>query len=725
MAWTCGTLVDLDLSGNNLSGGFPKTFKSCDSLQSLNLRSLDASDEHTLPMQKQNQSNEVMALFVFKQKSVDADHKGFLDNWSAASSSPCSWQGVSCSPRGQVRALNLTQAGVISNLHIDDPLVLGNLKHLHLSGNSFSGNLFHNKTSYPCIIQTLDLSFKNLSEPISNTFFHSSDHFTSLNLSHSSIPGGGFNFGTSLLELDLSSNLISNSLILDYSFSNCQNMKLLNLPHNKLSGKLVILFMATGIPQSLTNSQLLESLDLSHNKLQDKIPAALGKLGNLKCLNLGYNDFSGNIPPELGWICGTLIELDLSGNELSGGFPKSFKLCNSLQSLNLGNNQLSGNFLTSVISTLPSLQILQIPFNNISVPIPLSLRNCTQLQVLDLSSNAFSGEILSGLCFSSPISTSLTKLLLASNFLSGTKPSDLGNCQNLRTINLAHNHLSGCIPSEVWKLPHLSDMIMWGNNFSGEIPKDICFGTSNLEKLSLAHNLFSGNIPTSVTNCKNLVWLSLSSNQLSGKIPAGIGNLQKLSVLQLSSNNLSGNIPTELGGCQSLIWLGLRSNYFTGSIPSDLANQTGLVPKFTHEAEYAFLRNISRSDCRTTSRLIYYDGIRRERLEDALDLKSCPTVRLYSGFPVHRSLGSLSFLADCHVSDNNLTGTIPSAGQLTTFPASSYENNPGLCGIPLPPCESLPETDLRSSEQHEKKNNSVLNKLDSIWFIASDGTLLV
>ncbi|EOY13389.1 Uncharacterized protein TCM_031953, partial [Theobroma cacao] len=130
-------------------------------------RSLDASDEHTLPMQKQNQSNEVMALFVFKQKSVDADHKGFLDNWSAASSSPCSWQGVSCSPRGQVRALNLTQAGVISNLHIDDPLVLGNLKHLHLSGNSFSGNLFHNKTSYPCIIQTLDLSFKNLSEPIS------------------------------------------------------------------------------------------------------------------------------------------------------------------------------------------------------------------------------------------------------------------------------------------------------------------------------------------------------------------------------------------------------------------------------------------------------------------------------------------------------------------------------------------------------------------------------
>ncbi|MBA0816638.1 hypothetical protein Gohar_001279 [Gossypium harknessii] len=35
-------------------------------------------------------------------------------------------------------------------------------------------------------------------------------------------------------------------------------------------------------------------------------------------------------------------------------------------------------------------------------------------------------------------------------------------------------------------------------------------------------------------------------------------------------------------------------------------------------------------------------------------------------------------------SNNNLTGPIPSSGQLTTFPASRYENNLGLRGIPLP-----------------------------------------
>ncbi|KAL6204221.1 hypothetical protein ACLB2K_021489 [Fragaria x ananassa] len=52
------------------------------------------------------------------------------------------------------------------------------------------------------------------------------------------------------------------------------------------------------------------------------------------------------------------------------------------------------------------------------------------------------------------------------------------------------------------------------------------------------------------------------------------------------------------------------------------------------------------------------------------------------------SLGTLSFLSDLDVSNNNLTGLIPSGGQLTTFPASRYENNSGLCGLPLPPCGS-------------------------------------
>jgi hypothetical protein len=49
----------------------------------------------------------------------------------------------------------------------------------------------------------------------------------------------------------------------------------------------------------------------------------------------------------------------------------------------------------------------------------------------------------------------------------------------------------------------------------------------------------------------------------------------------------------------------------------------------------------------------------------------------------------MNFLADFDASNNNLTGEIPKSGQLMTFAASRYDNNSGLCGIPLPPCNNL------------------------------------
>ncbi|XVE53105.1 hypothetical protein DITRI_Ditri02bG0177700 [Diplodiscus trichospermus] len=739
-----------------------------------------ASNNDTLDLQQQNRSNEVMALLVFKQKSVAADPEGFLDDWRSESLSPCSWQ------------------------------VLENLQHLHLSGNSFSGNLFTIRTSYPsCIIETLDLSFNNLSEPISETFWDCCDHLVSLNLSNNSIPGGGFNFGTSLVELDLSSNLISDSSILDYSLSNCQNVKLLNLSHNKISGKL----------GNLSSCENLSIFDLSDSILSGDIPAVLfSDFRSLKSLDLSQNNFSGNFPTfefkdigklvgsnlsdnahygigipenltycqllenldvsqnklqELGWTCGTLVELDLSGNKLSGELPETFQSCNYFQKLNLGNNQLSGNFLTTVISNLPSLQILQLPFNNITGPIPLSLTNCTQLRVLDLSSKAFTGDIPSGLCSSSTFSSSLQRLLLADNFLSGPIYLDIGNCKNLRTISFARNNLSGSIPSKVWKLPNIYDFIMWGNNLSGEIPKNICFGNVNLEKLMLNNNFLSGKIPVSITNCANLSWLSLSFNQLTGTIPPAIWNLQKLSILQLSSNSFSRNIQTaELGSLRNLLWLDLSSNHFTGHIPSNLSNQTRLDPTFSYKGGYLFLRDKGRSDCRMRNGLIFSEGISEERLAESFVSSSCSSIIIYN-WPNHLfhrsngtcvfldlsfnhlygtipdilgfmsdmhvldlahnrltetfpntlgsltevcllnlsynslqgmlpgSLGQITFLTDLDVSNNNLTGPIPSPGQLTTFPASRYENNAGLCGIPLPPCDCHPQKNPIDSEQSQ------------------------
>uniref|UniRef100_A0A7N0ZTQ7 non-specific serine/threonine protein kinase n=1 Tax=Kalanchoe fedtschenkoi TaxID=63787 RepID=A0A7N0ZTQ7_KALFE len=652
----------------------------------------------------------------------------------------------------------------------------GGLRNVNLSGNSIPGGVLH---FGPSLLQ-LDLSRNKISdsqllvESLArcqnlNWFNISDNRLTgkldvalwscrslsvfdiSYNMFSGEVPGNFLeNAPVSLSVLDMSHNNFSG----DFSalqFHQCGNLTVLSLAHNGFSG--------SGFPLSLFGCHLLQILDLSHNQLQQKVPGLLlgNSLRSLRRLSLAYNQFEGEIPPELGRICGTLEELDLSGNKFFGELPSSFASCASLRSLNLGNNQLAGDFLGTVVSALSNLRYLYLEFNNITGVIPLSLSNCTQLQVLDLSSNEFTGSIPFGFCSSS---STLEKLLLTNNYLTGTIPSELGNCKKLTSIDLSFNNLSGTIPSEIWSLPNLLDVIIWANELTGEIPEGICNAGGNLEMLILNNNHISGSIPQSIENCTNLIWVSLSSNQLTGPIPAGIGSLENLAILQLGNNSLNGQIPPELGKLPGLIWLDLNSNNFTGFIPVELSNQAGFViAGLVTGKHFAFVRNEGGTDCRGAGGLIEFEGVRPDRLANHPMVHTCASTRVYTGLTVYTfssngsmiyldlsynflsgtipdnmgsmeylqvlnmghnmlsgdipdsfgglkaigvmdlshnnlqgsipgSLGSLSFLNDLDVSNNNLSGTIPAGGQLTTFPASRYENNTGLCGVPLPPCSS-------------------------------------
>ncbi|CAK9157811.1 unnamed protein product [Ilex paraguariensis] len=528
-----------------------------------------------------------------------------------------------------------------------------NLNLVNFSDNKLTGVLASSLSSCKSI-STLDLSCNDLSGPIPATLVADSPAVLRfLDLSHNNFTGD----------------------ILGLEFGSCRNLTVLNLSFNRLS--------VSEFPASLTNCQLLQTLDIGHNELNLGIPGALlGKLKNLKQLSLAHNQFSGDIPPELGHACGTLEELDLSGNRLTGGLPSTFSLCSSLFNLNLGNNQLSGNFLSTVVSSLKNLWYLYVPFNNISGTVPQSLTNCTQLRVLDISSNGLTGNVPSGFC-SSASSSSLEKLVLPNNYLTGMVPSKLGNCKNLKTIDLSFNSLTGSIPLEIWTLPNLSDVVMWANNLTGGIPEGICINGGNLQTLILNNNLITGTLPVSIAKCTNLIWVSLSSNRLIGEIPAGIGNLVNLAILQLGNNSLTGVIPPGLGECRSLIWLDLNSNSLTGSIPPELASEAGLVvPGIVSGKQFAFVRNEGGTACRGAGGLVEYEGIRADRLANFPMVHSCPSTRIYSGVTVYtfpsngsmiyldlsynslsgtipNSLGSMNFLQVLNLGHNNLTGNIP------------------------------------------------------------------
>ena len=97
-------------------------------------------------------------------------------------------------------------------------------------------------------------------------------------------------------------------------------------------------------------------LYLGWNQLSGEIPPELGNLANLTRLSLGSNQLSGEIPPELGNLA-NLTRLYLGGNQLSGEIPPELGSLISLTWLDLGGNQLTGE-IPPELGNLANLELL-------------------------------------------------------------------------------------------------------------------------------------------------------------------------------------------------------------------------------------------------------------------------------------------------------------------------------------------------------------------------------
>ncbi|GAB2223923.1 hypothetical protein Droror1_Dr00004668 [Drosera rotundifolia] len=132
-----------------------------------------------------------------------------------------------------------------------------------------------------------------------------------------------------------------------------------------------------------------------------------------------------------------------------------------------------------------------------------------------------------------------------------------------------------------------------------------------------------------------VVSFSLPSHSLRGSFPPrSLSLLSRLRSLNLRNNSLSGPIPTDLSSLSQLRLLDLAFNEFKGSIPVGIG--------------------------------------RLDRLE-------------YLGLEVNRLGGNLppieiSGLRFYNVSGNNLTGEVPATKMMERFNASSFLENPYLCG---------------------------------------------
>nr|GLL30766.1 receptor-like protein 12 [Ipomoea trifida] len=434
---------------------------------------------------------------------------------------------------------------------------LRELQYLNLYHNNFSGVVPHQIGNLQKVC-FLDLGF--------NSYFEAPDWSTFKSfpvLRHLSFHGNDW-FGQSrfpdfilhcrnLTYLDFSQNTLNGS-IPESLFNRLEKLEYLSLSDNQFLGPL---------PPNIGKLSNLKHLDLSRNKLNGSIHESLfTRLKKLEFLDLSSlplprsshfsralppsNYFSGPLPPNIGKLS-NLKHLDLFGNNLNGSIPESlFTRLEKLEHLDLSFNDFTRLLSPNInIDKLFNLKHLDLSRNNLNGSIPESLFNrLEKLEYLYLYDNKFSGPL----------------------------PPNIGKLFNLKHLDLSRNNLNGSIPESLFnRLEKLEYLYLYDNQFSGPLPPNIS-KLSNLKELDLTSNSLQGEIPTSIGQLKNLQVLSIVANGLNSNIPSELGCCTNLTHLDLSSNSLFGPLPSSLSSLTKLSELDLSYNVLSahlGFFPDD------------------------------------------------------------------------------------------------------------------------------------------------------------
>ena len=608
---TC-SLQSLDLSNNKLSEDLPVIFNHLSGCSRYSLRELYLN---------QNKFNGTLPDFSIFLKLEMLDLSGNelkdgvpksihnatvlrlldLSNNSLSENLPAMIHHLSQYARYSLQRLDLSMNQISGTLP-NTLSMFSSLKKLYLDSNKLNGTISED-LRFPTELEVLHLMSNSLKGVITDSHFSNKSKLRTLDLSDN------------LLTIKFSQDFDPSFQLTNIAFRSCKlgplfpkwlkkqnELRSLDISNTGISDTLPKWFWAKFSLQERIN------INLSCNNLQGMIPN-FSLQNHYESLSLASNQFEGSVPlflrdsiyldlsnnkftDSLWFLCSgdvaeTLYQLDLSNNNFSGQIPDCWTHFQSLAYLNMSQTKFSGEIPSSMGSLL-ELQVLLLRSNNLTGEIPSSLRNCTKLVMIDIAENRLSGSIpkwIGGKFLE------LQFLSLRSNYFNGSLPLEICYLKSIQLLDLSLNNLFGQIPkciknfssmTQVTSMRDYEDHWYLANTTYVEVISynlNIFFmwkgleqmftnnGLSLLKSIDLSNNRLSGEIPKEMEVLFGLISLNLSRNNLIGKIPSNIGKLTSLEFLDLSRNQLVGSIPSSLAQIDRLTTLDLSHNYLSGKIP--------------------------------------------------------------------------------------------------------------------------------------------------------------
>lgn len=734
-------LTQLYLSSCNLSGRFPNKIFQIQSLTSLDLSYNDGLQGSLLDF-PQNVSLQTLILSITNFSGALPNSIGNLRQLSRLDISRCQFNGTlpdSMSNLTELTYLDLSSnhftgpippfgmAKKLTHIDLSDNKLQGRISSAHFKGldmlvridlqnNILNGSIPMSLFSHPSLqsIELFNNHFQGQLDAISNV---SSSMLQVLDLSSNYLEGPVPEFIFSLRGLkvlQLSSNKFNGTIRLDIC-QRLQNLTTLDLSNNNLSidtnvknaNGLSFPNMMTSLklascnlkrfPSFLRNLSKLTNLDLSNNAIEDKIPYWIWELDHLGQLNLSHNLFhEREIIPYNFSSQSNLVVIDLHDNNLQGTLPTFPPFASYLD---YSHNEFSSVIPPDIGNYMSFTNFLSLSYNALYERIPVSICNASNLQVLDLSYNNFSEVIPhclakietlgvlnlgnNNLCGNIPDTfqtCALKTLDLSSNNLQGPIPRSLPNCTTLEVLDIGNNRIDDGFPCLLKTIPTIRVMVLRRNNFHGPI------GCPNMKRkiwkmlqiVDLAFNRFNGKLPGECFRTWKAMMLDENQKESNAiqiqfeffkyghlnyqdRVIVTMKGLEMtltkiltvFTSIDFSSNQIEGSIPEQMMDFTALHGLNLSNNYLSGHVPSFMGKLQQL---------------------------------------ESFDLSN----NSFTG-EIPQQLSNLSFLSVLNLSYNHLVGSIPLGTQLQSFDASSFDNNQGLCGPPLPEKCSKDESSISTN----------------------------